>query len=83
MILSSYPSGYMSLWLKDEGYSVTKVNQIPTVIQSITIVSSWFGTTLASIYPSWIIYTIVSSCSLFSTLCMSIWNIPTGLKYVT
>ncbi|KAJ0423517.1 major facilitator superfamily domain-containing protein [Aspergillus carlsbadensis] len=81
MILSSYPSGYMSLWLKDEGYSVTKVNQIPTVIQSITIVSSWLGTTLASIYPSWIIYTIISTCSLFSTLCMSIWNIPTGLKF--
>ncbi|KAL4875630.1 major facilitator superfamily domain-containing protein [Aspergillus karnatakaensis] len=81
MILSSYPSGYMSLWLKAEGYSVTKINQIPTVIQSITIVSSWLGTTLASIYPSWIIYTIVSACSLFSTLCMSIWNIPTGLKF--
>ncbi|KAL3491048.1 major facilitator superfamily domain-containing protein [Aspergillus germanicus] len=81
MILSSYPSGYMSLWLKDEGYLVAKVNQIPTVISSITIVSSWLGTTLASIYPSWIIYTIISICSLFSTLCMSIWNIPTGLKF--
>ncbi|KAL4736947.1 major facilitator superfamily domain-containing protein [Aspergillus similis] len=81
MILSSYPSSYMNLWLKDEGYSVTKINQYPTVVQAITIVSSWLGTTLASIYPSWIIYTIISTFSLFSTLCMCIWYIPTGLKF--
>jgi MFS family permease len=80
MILSSYPSSYMNLWLKDEGYSVTKINQYPTIIQAITIFSSWLGTTLASIYPSWIIYTIISTFSLFSTLCMCIWYIPTGLK---
>ncbi|CBF69587.1 hypothetical protein AN6381.2 [Aspergillus nidulans FGSC A4] len=80
MILSSYPSSYMNLWLKDEGYSVTKINQYPTIIQTITIVSSWLGTTLASIYPSWIIYTIISTFSLFSTLCMCICCIPTGLK---
>ncbi|KAL4901413.1 hypothetical protein BDW74DRAFT_187652 [Aspergillus multicolor] len=82
MILSSYPSGYMNLWLKDEGYSVTQINQYPTVIQALNIVSSWLGTTLASIYPSWIIYTIISASSLFSTLCMCIWNIPTGLKFL-
>ncbi|KAL4920058.1 major facilitator superfamily domain-containing protein [Aspergillus aurantiobrunneus] len=82
MILSSYPSSYMNLWLKDEGYSVTQINQLPTAVHAITIVSSWFGTTLAAIYPSWIIYTLVSVCSLFSTLCMCIWNIPTTLKFV-
>ncbi|KAL4866783.1 hypothetical protein BDV12DRAFT_198878 [Aspergillus spectabilis] len=81
MIIAGYPNGYMSLWLKEEGYSVTQVNQIPTVIHAITIVSSWLGTTLAAIYPSWVIYTIVSVCCLFSTLCMSIWYIPTGLKF--
>ncbi|OJJ59147.1 hypothetical protein ASPSYDRAFT_1177614 [Aspergillus sydowii CBS 593.65] len=82
MILSSYPSSYMSLWLKDEGYSVTQINQLPTVIHAITIVTSWLGTTLAAIYPAWIIYTLISACSLFSTLCMCIWNIPTALKFV-
>lgn len=82
MILSSYPSSYMNLWLKDEGYSVTQINQLPTVIHAITIVASWLGTTLAAIYPSWIIYTVASVCSLFSTLCMCIWDIPTALKYV-
>ncbi|KAJ6095703.1 hypothetical protein N7486_006449 [Penicillium sp. IBT 16267x] len=81
MIISSYPSSYMNLWLKAEGYSVTQVNQLPTVIYAIQIVASWLGTTIAAIYPSWIIYTIASLGCLFSTLCMIIWNIPKGLQF--
>lgn len=80
MIISSYPSSYMNLWLKAEGYPVTKINQLPTVISAITIVASWLGSTLASIYPEWLIYTVASVCCLFSCICMIIWNIPTGLK---
>jgi hypothetical protein len=80
MIICSYPSSYMSLWLKEEGYSVTQINQLPTVTYAVNIVASWLGTTLAAIYPEWIIYTIASACCLFSTLCMIIWNIPTALK---
>jgi ACS family pantothenate transporter-like MFS transporter len=71
----------MNLWLKAEGYSVTKINQLPTVVNAITIVASWLGTTLASIYPSWILYTIVSAAMVFSTICMTVWNIPVALKY--
>ncbi|KAL4793672.1 major facilitator superfamily domain-containing protein [Aspergillus venezuelensis] len=67
--------------LENEGYSVSHINQLPTVTYAIQIVASWLGTTLASIYPSWIIYTIASVCCLFSTLCMCIWTIPTGLKF--
>ncbi|KAF9892252.1 hypothetical protein FE257_002029 [Aspergillus nanangensis] len=81
MIISSYPNGYMNLWLKAEGYSVTQINQLPTVIYGINIVASWLGTTLAAIYPTWIIYTIVTVCCMFSTTCMVVWNIPTGLKF--
>ncbi|BCR87760.1 uncharacterized protein ACHE_40324S [Aspergillus chevalieri] len=81
MIISAYPTTYMSLWLKEAGYSVTQVNNLPTVIYAIQIVASWLGSTLAAIYPAWIIYTIVSVCCLFSTLCMIIWNIPTALKF--
>ncbi|OIW27124.1 MFS general substrate transporter [Coniochaeta ligniaria NRRL 30616] len=82
MIISSYPSGYMNLWLKAEGYSVTQINQLPTVVSAITIVASWLGTTLAAIYPTWIIYTIVEALLMFSTLCMIVWNIPKPLKFV-
>lgn len=80
MIISSYPSQYMNLWLKAEGYSVVKINQLPTVINAITILASWLGTTLASIYPSWVIYSIAAGAVMFSTICMIIWSIPTGLK---
>lgn len=70
----------MNLWLKAEGYSVTKINQLPTVINAISIVASWLGATLAAIYPEWIIFTIASACGLFSSICMIVWDIPTGLK---
>lgn len=82
MIICSYPSAYMSLWLKAEDYSVAEINQLPTPVSAITIVTSWLGTTLAAIYPTWVIYTIASAFCLFSTLCMIIWNIPRTLKYV-
>lgn len=80
MIISSYPSGYMNLWLKQEGYSVVQINQIPTETFAISAISSWLGATLASIYPSWIIYTISEVLVLFATACMIAWNIPSGLK---
>ncbi|ORY69498.1 major facilitator superfamily domain-containing protein [Pseudomassariella vexata] len=82
MIISSYPSGYMNLWLKAEGYSVVKINQLPTVINAINIVASWLGTTLAAIYPAWTIYTVQSGAVVFSTICMTIWRIPKALKFV-
>jgi hypothetical protein len=83
MIISSYPFSYMNLWLKAQGtYSVSQINNLPTVTYAVQIVVSWLGTTLAAVYPSWVIYSIAIACCLFSTLCMIIWNIPTGLKYV-
>lgn len=80
MIISSYPSQYMNLWLKAEGFSTVKVNELPTVTYAITALASWLGATLASIYPSWAIYSIETTCVLFSTVCMIIWNIPKPLK---
>ncbi|KAJ6044808.1 uncharacterized protein N7446_003002 [Penicillium canescens] len=82
MIISGYPAGYMSLWLKAEGYTVKQINQLPTVTYGVQIVVSWLGTTLAAIYPEWIIFTIASAFCLFSTIVMIIWNVPTGLKSV-
>lgn len=82
MLNSSYPSGYMSLWLKAENYSVPQVNQLPTVLSAISVLSSWFGTTLAGIYPSWVLFSIPMLAGIFSSICMTIWSIPTALKYV-
>lgn len=71
---------YMNLWLKAEGYSVTQINQLPTVTYAINIVASWLGSTLAAIYPEWVIFSIGSGCCFFSVICMIVWFIPTGLK---
>lgn len=82
MIISSYPSGYMNLWLKAEGFSTVQVNEIPTAFYAIQAVVSWLGATLAAIYPSWAIYSLETVGVLFSTLCMIVWNIPKPLKWV-
>lgn len=80
MIIASYPTSYMNLWLKAEGFSVTKINELPTAYYAIYAVVSWLGTTLAAIYPAWIIFSAETFLHLFSILIMIIWNVPQGLK---
>ncbi|KAI0165114.1 MFS general substrate transporter [Hypoxylon sp. FL1284] len=82
MIIAQYPDTYMNLWLKEEGFSVVQINQLPTVTYAINIVASWLGTTLAAIYPSWTVYTGATTGLSFSAICMVIWNIPKPLKFV-
>ncbi|GME65909.1 Vitamin h transporter [Neofusicoccum parvum] len=82
MIISYYPASYMNLWLKSEHYSVPQINKLPTALNAITIVSSWLGTTLAAIYPAWIIYTGAMASCVFSCICMTVWRIPNALKFV-
>lgn len=80
MIIASYPATYMNLWLKAEGFSVFKINTLPTVYYAVNAAASWLGTALAAIYPSWAIYTIQTFLVLFGVLCMIVWNIPQALK---
>ncbi|KAK8214324.1 major facilitator superfamily domain-containing protein [Phyllosticta capitalensis] len=80
MIISAYPSSYMNLWLKAENFSVPQINKLPTALYAITALASWLGTTLAAIYPSWAIYSISSAACIFSSICMTVWFIPTALK---
>ncbi|CAJ2509543.1 Uu.00g145690.m01.CDS01 [Anthostomella pinea] len=82
MIISGYALSYMNLWLKAEGFSVVQINQLPTVEYAIQILTSWVGTTLAAIYPSWIIFSGMTACVTFSFICMIVWKIPTALKFV-
>ncbi|KAK6953294.1 hypothetical protein Daesc_005595 [Daldinia eschscholtzii] len=82
MIISGYPDSYMNLWLKEQGFSVVQINQLPTVTYAINILASWLGTTLAAIYPSWTVYTSATICIVFSSICMIIWDIPKPLKFV-
>lgn len=48
LVLASYWTGYMSLWLKaDTNYSVELINVLPTFVYIVSALSSWIGTTLA------------------------------------
>lgn len=82
MIISSYPTTYMNLWLKAEHFSTVQINELPTAYYATYALCSWLGTTVAAIYPTWAIFTMQSSLVLFATTCMIIWDIPKALKYV-
>ncbi|EFW99786.1 cellular morphogenesis protein [Grosmannia clavigera kw1407] len=63
MIISRYPSSYMSLWLKAEKYSVPQINKLPTGISGIFIVSSfvaWYFFGVAG-FASLILYSAVNT----------------------
>ncbi|KAH8678939.1 major facilitator superfamily domain-containing protein [Tricladium varicosporioides] len=84
---SSYPSGQMGLWLKDEAkkhgtYSVAQYNTIPTGVQGVSIISAILATSLCMIYPLWLILSIVSSILLFSNVVLLVWNVPKDLHFV-
>ncbi|KAH6680064.1 putative pantothenate transporter [Plectosphaerella plurivora] len=81
MILSVYPTVFMTLWLKASGYSVTQINQLPTGVNGVQIISSLVGTALAAVYPAYTIVTATTVFALFGTIVMTIWNVPIAVKF--
>ncbi|RDW66824.1 hypothetical protein BP5796_09573 [Coleophoma crateriformis] len=84
---SGYPNGQMALWLKSEaahgkGWTVPQINTIPTGVSAVSIVSTVLLTSLCMLYPIGWIITINQWILIFATICMLIWNIPTGLKFL-
>ncbi|KAL1643114.1 hypothetical protein SLS58_005083 [Diplodia intermedia] len=81
MIISSYPTSYMNLWLKAEHYTVPQINKLPTALNAVNIVSSWLGTALAgSVYPAWAVYSVAMAACVFASACMTVWRVPVALK---
>ncbi|OCT50355.1 putative transporter SEO1 [Cladophialophora carrionii] len=83
---SSYATGQMSLWLKDEAtkhgtYTVAQINIIPTGVQAVAVVSAILATSLCMIYPIWVIFSGVSAILLFCNICLLVWDIPLGLHF--
>ncbi|OBT52151.1 hypothetical protein VE04_06210 [Pseudogymnoascus sp. 24MN13] len=83
---SSYPTGQMGLWLKDEAkkhgtYTVAQINTIPTAVQGLAIISAILATSLCMIYPLWIISSVVCAILLFCNLVLLAWDVPVGLHY--
>ncbi|KAH7383982.1 major facilitator superfamily transporter [Pyrenochaeta sp. MPI-SDFR-AT-0127] len=72
-----------SLWLKAQGTSVAKINIIPTGASAIQLVLTVsFAIISDAIRHRARIMSISTILGLFSALCLAIWTIPTGLKWV-
>ncbi|OWZ73779.1 hypothetical protein AYX14_00729 [Cryptococcus neoformans] len=82
LVLASYWTGYMSLWLKaDTNYSVELINVLPTFVYIVSALSSWIGTTLAGAINIPSLWTLQAFGMIFPAILMCIWNIPNGLKF--
>ncbi|KAI5478862.1 MFS general substrate transporter [Pseudohyphozyma bogoriensis] len=90
-----YWQAYMSLWLKAvkvvdsvtgqsvAKYSISQINIYPTFVNLISAFASWFGATIAGggVVPPWVVFSAVETPTLFSVICLTVWNIPDGLKF--
>ena len=81
LVQAHYWTGYMALWLKWAGYSVSLRNILPTFIDLIRALSSWLGTTLAGCLSLRGLFTFQASFVFFALIVLSIWNVPDGLKF--
>ncbi|ODV94968.1 hypothetical protein PACTADRAFT_3854 [Pachysolen tannophilus NRRL Y-2460] len=86
MIQMSIPISYMALWLKSVPNGVTfsesAINNYPSGIYAITALSSWIGTSLATIYHPWSIFTVCSIFCSFGYIVMIVWDVSNTLKFV-
>lgn len=71
-----------SLWLKAEGEPVSKINIIPTGASAIQLVLTVsFAMWSDAIRRRAPIMSLSTVLGLFSSLCLAIWSIPSGLKW--
>ncbi|KKY21995.1 putative pantothenate transporter liz1 [Phaeomoniella chlamydospora] len=72
----------MSLWLKAEGYSVYKINMIPTAQSAIQLVTTVIFAILSDlIRRRWPLMGFSTFFGFLSSLLLVIWSIPIGLKW--
>ncbi|PMD59829.1 major facilitator superfamily transporter [Hyaloscypha bicolor E] len=72
-----------ALWLKDQGYPVSQINTIPTGAGAIQLVTTIFFAMLSDFLRDRpLVMSLSTSIGFFSALCLAIWNIPNGLKWL-
>ncbi|KAB8265750.1 major facilitator superfamily domain-containing protein [Aspergillus pseudonomiae] len=72
----------LSLWLKEESYSVESINTITTVSPAVTIVASIVCGVISDIYDAKVsLIAITALLNIFACLVLAIWNVPVGLKF--
>ncbi|KAB8239552.1 major facilitator superfamily domain-containing protein [Aspergillus alliaceus] len=72
----------LSLWLKEERYSVEAINTITTVSPAVTIAASIVCGVISDIYDAKVsLIAITAFLNIFACLVLAIWNVPLGLKF--
>ncbi|EJU00499.1 MFS general substrate transporter [Dacryopinax primogenitus] len=87
--LTSYPTNYMSLYLKkatdSQGhlkYTIQQVNTIPTGVSAVSAFSSWLTASLVNVVPITTLFIVINVSGLFCNIILRIWNVPEGLKFL-
>ncbi|KAJ5894572.1 MFS general substrate transporter [Penicillium taxi] len=62
-------------------WSVPQINNLPTITTGITLISGFLGASMIDIFPKEPIVLTIQLLMLFSNICLSVWNIPDGLRF--
>ena len=72
------------LWLKEQGYSIPYINTIPTITAAISVVTTllyaWSSDTIFR-GARWPPIVFSGFINIFINICLTVWNIPDGLKW--
>ncbi|KZT52581.1 MFS general substrate transporter [Calocera cornea HHB12733] len=86
--LTSYPTNYMSLFLKratdSNGnliYTIQQVNTIPTAVSGVAALSSWLTASLVNVISIVPLFLAINAVGLFANIVLRIWNVPIALKF--
>ena len=81
---SSQPA--FPLWLKAEGYSIREINIYPTITEVISIITTLiYAWTSDSLFRGarWPAIIFSGFVKIFAYICLTVWNIPNGLKWAS
>ncbi|KAH3679387.1 hypothetical protein WICMUC_001007 [Wickerhamomyces mucosus] len=82
MLMAYYPTGYLTLWMKSKKtYSVPQIDNIPTILSAVSIVSIFVGSSLAAVIKPWKVFIFVNSMFTIYYIIMIIYNVPDGLIF--
>lgn len=77
MVVAYYPTGYFSPWLKSQKtYAVYQFNNYPTVVNAISIITSFFGAALAVLYALRKVFMVVIVGFTICGIIMIVYDVP-------
>ncbi|OOQ90646.1 pantothenate transporter [Penicillium brasilianum] len=72
----------LTLWLKAEGWSVSSLNLLPSGQAGVQLVASLILAFLSDFWRNRPLFLIIASFfGIFSSICIAIWHIPSGLRW--